>query len=172
MIQTQHRVEWDGFRQPLGGCWLRDYFKSPWGFEETVARLVALSGQPATSSDQYKTSVEFRGAFDGEYFALYDYKSDREIHIGGTNALDVAGLQAALATALATVRPMPYQAQEFYDDASPGHQWPLAPARVFDLFDVVSRAKSVIEESDGADEHRSLIEELAAAMRHLQAVRS
>jgi hypothetical protein len=107
-------LQWGG-DLPHGGAWLRGYFCSPWRFTETVARLIAASGQPAKSMDEYKTSVNFRGAFKGSYFSLYDYKEDREIHIGGDNTLDVEGLQAALIEALAAVAPVTYEAQEYYD---------------------------------------------------------
>ena len=104
--------------------YLRGYLDSPFSFEETVARLITLSGQdPTADTDQYKVSVEFVGLFNGHKFSLYDYKEDREIHIGGNDELDVEGLTKALLSGLATVEPTPYQANEYYDQEL-GHGWP------------------------------------------------
>ena len=80
----------------------RACYESPWSFEETVARIATASGQPVKSDDRYKTSVNFVGVFAGQRFTLYDYKEDRTIHIGGSNALDVA--------------------KEYYDEKK-GHGW-------------------------------------------------
>ena len=86
-------------------------------FQETVARLITLSGQdPTTQTDEYKTSVEFNGSYNGAMFTLYDYKGDREIHIGGTDALDVAGLRAELDAQLLDAEPTNYVATERYDE--------------------------------------------------------
>ena len=109
----------------MGGGSLRGYYESPWMFEETVARLASASGQPAATSDGYKTSVEFTGTFKGHSFALYDYKEDRAIHIGGGDQLNLAGLVDALNTQLASVEPTPYSAKEYYDQRR-GHGWPNA----------------------------------------------
>jgi hypothetical protein len=108
----------------VNGTSFRDYYNSPWGFEETIALLVTASGQPAASPDQEKLSVEFRGTFNGSPFTLYDYKEDREIHIGGFDALNTCGLVAALTVALNAVAPTPYQAREYYD-ARGRHGWPV-----------------------------------------------
>lgn len=104
------------------GTSLRGYFDPlPYSFAETVARLKTLSGQdPTTAGDGYKTSVEFSGTFKGQPFTLYDYKGDRSLHVGGTSALDVAGLLAALRVGLGMVVPSPYSATERYDDVD-GH---------------------------------------------------
>ncbi len=100
----------------LSGTSLRGYFKSPWSFEETTARLITASGQPAKSSDGYKTSVEFSGTFNGQVFTLYDYKGGDAFHIGGHHELDVTALQTALVDALRAVVPTPYTARRFYDE--------------------------------------------------------
>jgi len=106
------------------GTSLRGYFEPPYTFEETVARLVALSGQsPADRSDGYKTSVEFVGHFKGQVFTLYDYKGDRSLHVGGTSALDVDGLRQALIVELATIAPVAYSAIEYYECAGRRHGW-------------------------------------------------
>jgi|SRR5882672_4665549 len=105
----------------------RDYFKGPWSFEETVARLITASGQVAASCDEHKTSVEFLGRFEGQPFALYDYKEDREIHIGGQDGLNVAGLVKELLSELEAVQPTEYSAQEYYDEKK-GHAWSKATA--------------------------------------------
>lgn len=114
-------IQWnvnDGF-----GTGLRGYYCSPWPFELTVAKLITASGQPAKSYDGYKTSVEFSGMFDGQPFTLYDYKEDREIHIGGHESLNITGLYEVLTAALGSVDPTPYEAKEYYDECV-GHSWP------------------------------------------------
>jgi hypothetical protein len=108
---------------PISGTSLRGYLNTPWSFEETVARLVSLSGQPAESADMEKTSVQFVGTFNGEVFTLYDYKEDREIHIGGHPKLRVDALNEVLIAQLEAVEPAPYAAAEYYDQQE-GHQWP------------------------------------------------
>lgn len=105
------------------GTSLRGYLVSPYPFEETVARLYALTEQRPASVDMEKVSVEFVGQWQGAVFTLYDYKEDRELHIGGHSGLDVAGAQSAVLAALAAVTPRPYQAAEYYD-ACQGHRWP------------------------------------------------
>lgn len=112
----------------ISGTSLRDYLNTPYSFEETVARLVTLSGQPAESTDEEKTSVHFVGTYKGQVFTLYDYKEDREIHIGGGPKLDVAGLQADLLEALENVTPTPYQARKYYDEQV-GHHWPTGAVK-------------------------------------------
>jgi hypothetical protein len=106
-----------------GGTSLRGYLDPPFDFEETVARLITVSGQPAESSDDYKTSVEFVGIWKGRTFTLYDYKEDRQIHIGGGDHLDVEGLRGAVLDAIEDVTPTPYEAREYYDRQR-GHAWP------------------------------------------------
>ena len=101
---------------------LRGYYESPWSFEETVARLVTASGQPINSFDEYKSSVNFVGTFEGQRFTLYDYKEDRAIHIGGNDELDISNLVVALTDALNLVEPTPYKAKEYYADQR-GHEW-------------------------------------------------
>lgn len=97
---------------------------SPYGFEETVARLIALSGQdPTRLSDHYKVSVEFVGALNGEVFTLYDYKCSEELHIGGRSGLDVAGLNSELVRLLATVDPVPFTAKHYYEGKGT-YRWP------------------------------------------------
>lgn len=113
----------DWAQPPFSTSSLRGYFHGPWSFEETVARIAAASGQPVQSDDDYKTSVSFEGTFNGQRFTLYDYKEDREIHVGGSAWLDVDGLCDALKTALANVTPQPYAAPEFYDEKQ-GHSFP------------------------------------------------
>lgn len=114
-------LKWDPDTD-IGGTFLRAVYPSPWIFEETVARLITLSGQPAKSGDQYKTSVEFVGTFNGEIFDLHDYKEGRELHIGGHESLKVGGLIAALDLALGKVEPTPYTAKEYYDEKR-GHSY-------------------------------------------------
>lgn len=101
---------------------LQGYYHSPWTFEETVARIAAASGQPVKSFDEYKSSVDFVGTFCGQRFTMYDYKEDREIHIGGNPGLDVASLSTALTQALSVVEPVAYKAKEYYDEKR-GHSY-------------------------------------------------
>lgn len=117
MDKIDWKTEW------IGGS-LQGYFCGPWSFEETVGRLITLSGQPAKSFDEYKTSVEFRGRWNGQPFTLYDYKEDREIHVGGDSKLDVKSLCGQLAKELVTVEPTAYTAAEHYDEEV-GHSWPV-----------------------------------------------
>lgn len=109
------------------GTSLRGYLTGlPWSFTETVARLRALSGQdPATHCDGYKTSVKFAGRFDDQPFALYDYKGDYTLHVGGSGRLDVGQLTDALRAALVAVTPSAYEATVEYDEAAgERHGWP------------------------------------------------
>ena len=101
------------------GTSLRGYFTPDnMPFEETVARLITLSGQdPTAQADGYKVSVEFSGRFHGQPFTLYDYKAGYCLHIGGSSALDVAALHDTLSAALIAVTPPPYQAVCKYDES-------------------------------------------------------
>jgi hypothetical protein len=114
-------LKWKGVE--TSGTYFRDYLHSPYSFEETVARLVTLSEQPIESPDGEKVSVEFTGTFKGQVFTLYDYKEDREMHIGGHSHLAVEGLDLVLQQELASTHPTPYTAKEYYDTQE-GHQWP------------------------------------------------
>lgn len=108
---------------PFSESSLRGYYDSPYSFEETVARVHAASGQPVRSTDDYKTSVCFEGTYKGAYFRVYDYKEDRELHIGGGSDLDVRGLLIALASAVERAEPKAYTAKEYYNKCK-GYQWP------------------------------------------------
>jgi hypothetical protein len=125
-------IKWTTARH--GSTQLIAYYESPWSFEETVARLVTASGQPAASPDGgEKVSVEFTGAYRGQPFILYDYKGDRSIHIGGGHELTapVRGLVNQLTEILSLVEPTPYQVAERYDEKK-SHSWPPAePGAVF-----------------------------------------
>lgn len=103
----------------IGGTSLQGYLVTPWSFEETVARLITLCGPPRPG-DEYKISVEFTGTFNGQVFSLYDYKGDRELHIGGHKKLP--GLVETICAALQDVKPTPYTATEHYDTRS-SHGW-------------------------------------------------
>jgi hypothetical protein len=117
-------LKWNG--ADVNGTSFRGMLSTPWSFEETVARLKALSGQdPTAQTDEYKVSVEFEGTFRGDTFTLYDYKGDNALHIGGTSDLDVAALQAALVPELWTVTPAPYTATIHYAERGT-HGWPNA----------------------------------------------
>jgi hypothetical protein len=71
-------------------------------FDRTVERLKALGAEDDGPGD--KTTVEFRGRFNGAVFTLYDYYGSRSgLHIGGFAPydgplpVDVEGLKAHLA---------------------------------------------------------------------------
>jgi hypothetical protein len=98
------------------GTSLRGYLNTPWNFTETVARLIALSGQdPTKRTDGYKVSVEFIGLFDDDVFTLYDYKEDNQIHIGGHGELNTVSFEVELIKELEGVTPAPYTAQYHYE---------------------------------------------------------
>lgn len=70
-------------------------------FDKTVDRLKALGAEDEGPGD--KTTVEFRGTYNGAVFTLYDYYNDGRLHIGGHDdpvwggvPLDVEGLKAHL----------------------------------------------------------------------------
>lgn len=54
------------------GTSLRGYLDPrPRSFQETIGRLITLSGQdPTAQTDEYKTSVEFQGTYQGAPFTL------------------------------------------------------------------------------------------------------
>lgn len=109
----------------INGTSLRGYLMErewPWSFEETVARLTALSGQDPAEKAGDKTSVEFIGQFNGETFTLYDYKGDNCIHIGGGRGTDVGRIRELVRAALEAVPPAPYRAVVTYDETR-AHGW-------------------------------------------------
>ena len=119
-----NRIEWDS-SIAIVGTHLVGYYIAQWSFEETVARLITLSGQAAKSGDQYKVSVKFVGRFNGDVFTLYDYKCDRTLHIGGTRVDHVAALRQALTRRLRRVAPTPYRAREYYEGKRTYHRFEL-----------------------------------------------
>ena len=75
----------------------------PWSYEETVARLLALSG--ASVDYEYEDTVMcIHGAIDGERFILTDRKEYR-IHIRAHTRTNLSRLNAALLAACARVEP-------------------------------------------------------------------
>lgn len=103
-----------------GGTALAGHFESPFGYENTIARLVTLSGQSdAIQPIDDGVDFEFIGQFKGVTFTVYNY-GDERFHIGGDvlNAgrdrrlgqrLDFLGLLTALETALAAVEPSAFE---------------------------------------------------------------
>lgn len=93
----------------INGTSLRGYLDTPWSFEETVARLLALAPDGAVEYDiDGKVAVEVTGTFRGEPFSVYDWKGSRgQLHLGGHRSLDVLDLGPALVAALETVTPRP-----------------------------------------------------------------
>lgn len=64
-------------------------------FVDLIAKLESLGATNDANPDgPYENFFRFSGTFKGEKFTLYDKYSN--IRIGGTPALDVAGLTAAL----------------------------------------------------------------------------
>lgn len=119
-------INWNTDNLSINGTSLQGYLDNvPWSFEETVARLLTLTNQPAQEQgDQEKVSVEFLGTYKGKVFTLYDYKEDFQIHIGGKSDLDVEGLREELLRQLETVEPTPYRARMWYGDSDAGHhEW-------------------------------------------------
>lgn len=85
-------------------------------FQEIVARLYAISNQKIfENSDEYKTSFEISGLYEGNIFTLYDYKCDFKIHIGGHDNLDIFDLKKDLTTLILNTEPKPYVAKLYYD---------------------------------------------------------
>ena len=117
-----NKIEWDSSIN-IFDTHLIGYLNAPWSFEETVSRLITLSGQAAKSCDCYKVSVEFVGMFNGKVFTLYDYKCDRTLHIGGTSADHVPALRQALTRRLRRVAPTPYSAREYYKGKRTYHRF-------------------------------------------------
>ncbi|XWV25585.1 putative ORFan [Tupanvirus deep ocean] len=102
---------------------LRDYLEHPYSFEEAVARLYALAGWNIFDlCDQYKTTFEVCGTFNGEVFTLYDYKEDNKIHIGGRESLDTIGLQKVLLELMDNATPKEYTASYHYGSEG-GYSW-------------------------------------------------
>jgi hypothetical protein len=122
-MEGMDMIMWDAHAS-INGTSLRGYLRTPWSFEETVARLVTLSGQdPTARTDGYKVSVEFTGLFGGDVFTLYDYKGGGCLHVGG-RSLDVKALETELVSLLRTVEPTPYSATINYDEsAGATHGW-------------------------------------------------
>ena len=118
-------LTWDA-TAPRAGTFFRDMLPSPYSFTETVARLKAASGQdPTALSDQYKVAVEFAGTYRGEPFTLYDYKCSEDIHIGGTQNLNVGLLVLELLKILDDTAPVPFRAPQYYEgDDLPDYVWP------------------------------------------------
>lgn len=129
---SEEKIAWNAERPSMGTC-LSGYLTTPWSFEETVARLKALSGcEPSALSDGYKCSVEFIGSFRGETFTLYDYKEDRQLNVGSRfNIMDkpvevsfVQKLNDQLLMELERVQPVAYEAVMHYTGSNHKHRWP------------------------------------------------
>ena len=66
-------------------------------FERSVALIYEISGQKIfENGDGYKLTFHVFGKYKGQVFTLYDYKGDKDIHIGGFEELDVDGLNDEL----------------------------------------------------------------------------
>ena len=123
-LREASALVWDSGAD-IKGTYFVDYLDYPISFEELVARLITLSEQdPTTQTDDYKTSVEFVGEYNGETFTIYDYKGDMRLHIGGTGRLDTASLIQHLRDTLYACSPTPYTAQMHYGShAGEVHKW-------------------------------------------------
>lgn len=62
------------------------------GFKAVTNRLITLGAIDAGVSD--KVTHEFKGVLDNRIFTLYDYKGDREFHIGGHQPQDGLAFEA------------------------------------------------------------------------------
>ena len=130
--REQKKIRWrDG---EVTGTHLHGYWNPPYSFEETVARLITVSGQKPVVNG-YKTSFDFHGTYEGRVFTLYDYKGDYRIHIGARSAIDLEELTQVLDEEIADAEPTPYevstdyQGPEILDDGTVNpdfisHQWP------------------------------------------------
>ncbi|XWV26925.1 hypothetical protein QJ857_gp0125 [Tupanvirus soda lake] len=102
---------------------LRGYLTHPYSFEEAVARLYSLAGWNIFElCDQYKTTFEVSGTFNGQVFTLYDYKEDNVIHIGGRDSYDIKELQKNLLELMENVKPKEYTASYHYGSEG-GYSW-------------------------------------------------
>ena len=88
----------------------------PWTFDETVGRIITLTGQKPERGD--KVEFDFVGTYKGHAFTLYDYKCDGQIHIGGTRetAVLLNELKAALLEDLKMVVPAEYTYRPSYGE--------------------------------------------------------
>lgn len=107
---------WDDTIKATGTSGRGRFEGSPYSFETTVARFVAIAYGPEghrfpfhEDSDD-KVSVYFVGTFNGKVFTLYDYKRDQQIHIGGSPDLDVEGLIQELRRLFVNAAPAPWSA--------------------------------------------------------------
>lgn len=116
---TPDPIDWTN--TSMSATWFRGLLEPlPWSFRETVGRIITISQQGTPPSapgkpwkifgDDDKTSFEFVGTFEGHPFDLYDYQGDNQIHIGGTDKLNLDGLRAALLDALTKATPTPFEA--------------------------------------------------------------
>lgn len=97
-VEFQNQVK---ITNPAGGC-LNGYLII------TYAKLVELLGPPNVQTDEYKTDAEWAVSFQGETFAIYNYKTGKNYlgaegldvedittwHIGGDNKNKAAMLIA------------------------------------------------------------------------------
>jgi hypothetical protein len=74
----------------FGGTSLQGYLKGDFKAQKVALKLA--SGQSGTERAGDKTTVEFVGTCNGKPFTLYDYKGDREFHVGGNRDLDLVQL--------------------------------------------------------------------------------
>lgn len=94
-------------------------------FEEIVARLYNLSNQEIfQQGDGYKLSFEVFGTYKGEIFTLYDYKGEFDIHIGGSENLDINGLRKELDDMIMQSKSKPYNAKTHYDNNIVEYHYP------------------------------------------------
>ena len=137
--REQKKIKWrDG---EINGTHLKGYWNDlPYSFEETVARLITVSGQKPYATGEgllggHKCSFDFHGTYEGKVFTLYDWKGSYDFHIGGRTHIDIEELKQVLTEEIADAEPTPYEAEADYEgpkileDGSVNeefisHQWP------------------------------------------------
>lgn len=115
---AQHSLRFTDLRDFKGGTARYGIFTSKYSFEETIARLVTLSGQTPFENIDDKVWFEFVGQFNGVTFTVYDYCGDEFIHVGGEvmikagdRSLDYLAFIPELERLLDTVEPTPFRAK-------------------------------------------------------------
>ena len=85
-------------------------------FENTFGKIRVFGGKNVSYGGDNST-FEFIGTYDGQQYSLYDYKNDRNVHIGGGAKLNVSGLKTFLLKQLDEIKTFePFFAADEDDD--------------------------------------------------------